>query len=128
MFAAHTYIERRGAPRSFEDFQNRDVVGYDCDDQIIRGFAAAGFGVDRRFFSLRCDNQVVCWRFVVAGFGIGFNQMEIGEAEPGVAQLHIDAALPTLPIWLTAHAELKTSRRVRRVFDFLGEHLRQVSG
>ncbi len=128
MFAAHTYIERRGAPRSFEDFQNHDVVGYDRDDQIIRGFAAAGFGVDRRFFSLRCDNQVVCWRFVVAGFGIGFNQMEIGEAEPGVAQLQIDAALPTLPIWLTAHAELKTSRRVRRVFDFLGEHLRRVSG
>ena len=128
MFAAHTYIERRGAPRSFEDFQNHDVVGYDRDDQIIRGFAAAGFEVDRRFFSLRCDNQVVCWRFVVAGFGIGFNQVEIGEAEPGVAQLHIDAVLPTLPIWLTAHAELKTSRRVRRVFDFLGEHLRRVSG
>ena len=127
MFAAHNYIERRGAPQSFDDFRDHDVVGYDRDDQIIRGFAAAGFEVGRRFFTFRCDNQVVCWRLVVAGFGIGFNQVEIGEAEPAVARLDIDTEMPTLPIWLTAHSELKTSHRVRRVFDFLAEHLNQMA-
>ena len=79
--------------------------------------------VDRNFFSFRCDNQVVAWRMVVAGYGIGFNQASIGEAEPGVVRLLPDADLPTLPIWLTAHSELKTSHRVRLVFDFLAEHL-----
>jgi hypothetical protein len=28
-----------------------------------------------------------------------------------------------LPIWLTSHAELRTSRRVRRVYDFLCDEL-----
>ena len=123
MFAARSYVERRGIPQSLEDFRKHDVIGYDRNDQIIRGFRAAGLDVDRRFFSFRCDNQVVCWRMVVAGYGIGSNQVQIGEAEPRVTRLHVDAGLPILPIWLTAHSELKTSRRVRTVFDFLAEHL-----
>ena len=128
MFAAHAYLERRGIPRSLEDFPSHDVVGYDRGDQIIQGFRAAGLDVDRRFFSFRCDNQVACWHMVVAGYGIGFNHAQIGEAEPRVRRLQVDAVLPKLPIWLAAHSELKTSRRVRRVFDFLAQHLARDPG
>ncbi|MBR45491.1 MAG: hypothetical protein CMM31_03215 [Rhodospirillaceae bacterium] len=64
---------------------------------------------------------------VVAGYGIGFNQTAIGEAEPRVRRLPFDAALPTLPVWLTAHAELRTSHRVRRVFDFLAGELADMA-
>ena len=127
MFAAEAYVARRGAPQSMEDFHGHDIIGYDRGDENIRGFRAAGLDVGRRFFSFRCDNQVVCWRMVVAGYGIGFNQIAIGEAEPGVKRISIDAELPSLPVWLTAHSELKTSHRVRRVFDFLAEALGQVT-
>lgn len=126
VFAAHTYLARCGTPRSLKDFQNHDVIGYDRSDSIIQGVRAAGLEVDRRFFSFRCDDQVVAWRMVVAGYGIGFNQIKIGEAEPLVTQLDLDAVLPILPIWLAAHSELKTSLRVRRVFDFLAENLRRI--
>jgi DNA-binding transcriptional LysR family regulator len=128
MFAAHSYLERRGVPRSMADVRHHDVVGYDRSELIIAGMRAAGLEVERRFFPLRCDNQVVCWRLVVAGFGIGFNQLAIGLAEPAVQRIEIDGVvLPRLPIWLTAHDELKTSLRVRRVFDFLAEHLAQAA-
>jgi DNA-binding transcriptional LysR family regulator len=123
MYAAHEYVEKRGAPESVEDFSEHDVIGYDRSDQIIQGFRDAGLDVDRDFFSFRCDDQVVCWRMVVAGFGIGFNQLEIGEAEPAVQRLLREFDLPSIPIWLTAHAELKTSLRVRRVYDFLAAGL-----
>ncbi len=126
MFAAPSYIERRGTPASMEEFLDHDVVGYDRSDLIIQGFRSAGMDVDRRFFSFRCDDQVVAWRMVVAGFGIGFNQLQIGEAEPGVVRLLADLALPEMPVWLTAHSELKTSRRVRRVYDFLAEGLARI--
>ena len=127
MFAAESYVARRGAPRSFAEFADHDIIGYDRSDQIIRGFREAGLAVGRDFFSFRSDNQVVCWRMVVAGYGIGFNQTSIGETEPRVLRLPVDADLPTLPVWLTAHAELKTSHRVRRVFDFLAEELRHAA-
>lgn len=123
MFAAHTYLARRGTPEKIEDFRSHDVIGYDRSDQHIQGFRANGLEVDRLFFPFRCDNQVVCWHMVVAGYGIGFNQAQVGDAEPRVKRLDVGAVIPPLPIWLVAHSELKTSRRVRRVFDFFAEHL-----
>ena len=60
---------------------------------------------------------------VVAGFGIGFNQVLIGDREPKVQRIFPEITLPPLPVWLAAHAELKTSQRVRRVYDFLADRL-----
>ena len=123
LFAAPSYIERRGAPRSYIGILDHDFVGYDRNDVMIRGFRAAGVDVDRDFFTFRCDNQVVVWQMVIAGYGLGFNQLKIGHAEPRVVQVELDGVLPELPVWLTSHSELKTSHRVRRVFDFLADQL-----
>ncbi|WP_417477834.1 LysR family transcriptional regulator [Maricaulis sp.] len=127
MFAAHDYIARRGAPTTVEEFRGHDVIGYDRSELMLRGFAEVGLQVDRHFFGFRCDSQVVGWQMVVAGFGIGFNQLEVGLAEPAVQRIETDTPMPALPIWLTAHSELKTSRRVRRVFDFLAEALKRAA-
>ncbi len=128
LFAADTYLAARGEPTSIDAFLTHDYIGFDRDEQIIQAFKASGLEVGRDFFPFRCDDQVVCWRMVVAGFGIGTNQIAIGEAEPRVRRILHDAVLPSLPVWLTAHAELKTSRRVRRVYDFLANALAQAAG
>ena len=60
---------------------------------------------------------------VVAGYGIGFNQVSIGEAEPRVVRIPLAGELGSLPVWLVAHAELKATPRIRRVYDFLAEQL-----
>ena len=122
-FAANVYLERRGEPRTPEDLRDHDVVGYDRDETLIRGFRDFGFEVGRRFFPLRTDSHVVIWRAVVEGYGIGFMQAALGDAEPRVRRILPDLPLPTMPMWLTAHAELKANRRIRRVFDFLAEAL-----
>ena len=62
---------------------------------------------------------------VKQGIGIGFMTAHIGDAESSVERV-----LPTLPAfetetWLVAHRELKTSRRLRIVFDYLAEELSQ---
>jgi hypothetical protein len=31
--------------------------------------------------------------------------------------------LPTLPVWLTVHRELRTSARIRAVYDFLADEV-----
>lgn len=43
MFAANQYLSKRGLPTGFDDLMNHDIIGYDRDDGIIRGFAAAAF-------------------------------------------------------------------------------------
>jgi DNA-binding transcriptional LysR family regulator len=122
-FASEGYLARRGCPSNIEELLHHDVVGYDRDDTVIRGFQAAGVEVDRHFFPFRSDDQVVAWRMVVEGLGIGFMQAQIGDAEPRVRRILPELELAKLPMWLTAHSELKTNRRIRRVYDFLGESL-----
>ena len=122
MFAATSYLQTHDEPTGIEELSAHDIIGYDKSNQMIEGFATAGFKVGRDFFSFRCDDQVVCWQMVVAGYGIGFNQLGVGSATSGVNQLLPDLTLPTLPVWLTAHAELKTSRRSGGFMIFLAAH------
>ncbi|NBC19694.1 MAG: LysR family transcriptional regulator [Alphaproteobacteria bacterium] len=128
VFAAPDYLARRGTPAAPEDLMAHDVIGYDRSTLVIDGLAAAGLKVDRDFFAFRSDDQVVCWQMVVAGFGIGFMNRNIGRAEPRVTEIHTGAPLPSVPAWLTAHSELRTQPRVRRVFDWLSDKLAGLSG
>lgn len=98
-------------------------LGYDQSMQMIEGFRAAGFDIDRRFFAFRCDNQIVHFESMRAGLGIGIAIVALAEQQPDLQRLVPELPLPLLPVWLTAHRELRASRRLRLVFDFLADEL-----
>lgn len=123
MFASKDYLARRGTPTSFTDLQAHSVIAGDISTQILDGFRAAGIPATRDYFAFRCDSRLIQWQMVLAGFGIGFIQADIGKRNSNIVQLFPNAPLGELPIWLTSHAQLRTSRRVRRVFDFLADAL-----
>ncbi|WP_299623881.1 LysR family transcriptional regulator [uncultured Tateyamaria sp.] len=125
-YAAHDYIARRGMPETVQDFAGHDLIGYDRSTLIIDGMRAAGLDVTRDSFAFRCDDQVVCWNMTLAGCGIGFGQFLMGDPDPRVKRVSGNAPVASLPIWLTAHAELRSSARVRRVYDWLAENLIQT--
>ncbi len=126
MFAAKTYIQTHGQPRSVDDLLDHQFVGYDHDDRIIAGFRAAGVEVGRHFFRTRCDDHATYWALVKAGCGIGFAQAAIGDRDPAVAAIDVGFPLPKLPIWLTAHAAMRQTPRIRRVWDLLEQGLRPL--
>jgi DNA-binding transcriptional LysR family regulator len=128
IFASKDYVARAGAPQSISDLRAHRFIGHDRNMQSIEGFRGAGLNIDRSFFAFRTDDAIVQWRMVLAGFGIGFTLRDIGLAEDTVVQLLPQVAMPRPPLWLTAHAELKTSRRVRRVYDFLADALETEYG
>ena len=53
-------------------------------------------------------------------------QCRVGDVEARVQRILPELEIPPLPVWLTAHAELKTSQRIRRVFDFLAAALGEL--
>ena len=65
------------------------------------------------------ENYIVHWELVKQGLGIGIMPADIGDAEPLVKLVLDEFEAITFPTWLTARHELKTSRRVRMVFDLL---------
>lgn len=100
-------------------------LGLDQSDQFITGFRAAGIQIDRSFFDFRCDNHLVNWQAIQQGLGIGIAMCWLAERNPELEQVLVEQELPSLPVWLTTHRELKSSKRIRTVFDFLADGLLQ---
>lgn len=123
MFASTNYLARRGRPESIADLRNHDLVGFDRDETMLRGFREHGLDIDRHSFATRCDAQAVYWELVKAGCGIGFCQTNVGRTTPGVEELPLNLLIPPLPIWLTAHEAMRRSARVRRIWDLLVQEL-----
>jgi len=100
-------------------------LGLDQSDQYISGFRAAGIQIDRSFFDFRCDNYLVNWQAIQQGLGVGVVMRWLAERNPDLEQVLVEQELPSLPVWLTTHRELNSSKRIRTVFDFLAEGLLQ---
>lgn len=122
LFGAKSYLARRGAPTS-ETLMQHDFVGYDRNEEIIRGFRAQGREVDRDFFSVRTDSQTAYWELVRAGCGLGFGQTAHGLADPLLEQVMFDIHIPPLEVWLTAHERVRRVPRVARVWEVLADRL-----
>ena len=125
--AAHSsYPARAGWPRTPADWAQHQLIGYDVDDTILRGFAAAGLPLTRGSFCLRTDNQLACGRLLAGGAGIGFVARYNLAHWPGVVPLLPGLGIPSLPCWLAVHRENRANPVVRRVYDFLGEAIAQA--
>lgn len=122
LFAAHTYIANHGVP-TLDTIHHHRMIGYDRNPIMRQSIEAAGMSPPKGFFPIRTDDQVANWHIAVAGAGIGVTQRAIGMAEPLVAPVLTEIEIPTLPVWLTVHEELRTSTLIRRVFDMLAEEI-----
>jgi len=122
-YAAISYLRRFGNPTSPKDLDGADFLGIDRTNLLIDALNERGFALTLRNFPVITEHHLVQWELVKHGLGIGFMTEDVGDAEPMV-----ERALPSLDpfpveVWLVAHRELKTSRRVRKVFDFLVSEL-----
>jgi DNA-binding transcriptional LysR family regulator len=125
MYASRDYIARHGAPTSVADIVNHVLMSEDLQNDTLEGYRSEGINITRDGFSFRCDSRIVQWKMVLAGFGISFIQTDVGDREPNAVRIFPEKTIAELPVWLTSHAQLRTSRRVRRVFDFIADELMQ---
>jgi DNA-binding transcriptional LysR family regulator len=118
-----SYLARRGRPDSPEDLLEHDLIGFDRSDLFIQGARELGYDLKRTDFALRTDSQTALWELAKAGLGITFAQGGLVRDTPGMVQLFGNFGPPPLEVWLTTHRELFTSRRIRAIYDLLGEEL-----
>ncbi len=123
LYAAPTYLERLGDPMTPEALSRGDFLGFDDEDVLMNGLNALGLRVNPRSFPIVSGHHLVQWALVKAGAGIGVMMEAIGDAEPAVRRALPDLPPFPVPMWLTTHREVRTSRRVRVVFDLLADAL-----
>lgn len=93
------------------------------NDALVRGFVSMGVPITREHFALRTDHHLTYGRLVAAGDGIGFVAAYNLRYWPSVQPILPMLKIPPLPCWLAVHREIRDSRLVRRVYDFLAQAL-----
>ena len=123
LFAHKSYAKRRGLPKSLADLTTHDIIGYDAQTTVLNALLMLGMPVTREAFTIRTDNDLAQIALLRAGAGIGGLQKQIAAREKNlVPVLHAAVNLP-LEMWLVMHEDLRASRRVRLLYDFLGAAL-----
>ena len=125
LYASESYLARTGELANAEALSRAEFIGFENNEPFLNGLNALGLSLSAGNFTVLCGSHLVQWELVRQGLGIGVMITVAGDADPLVRR-----AAPWLPafefeVWIAAHREVNTSRRVRLVFDWLIEELRK---
>ncbi|MFT5869963.1 MAG: DNA-binding transcriptional LysR family regulator [Paracoccaceae bacterium] len=123
LYATPGYLDKIGHPTDPADLSRADFISIDRSGSFLKGLNAMGLSLTEQNFPILVENYLVMWEFVRAGLGIGVLDGHIGDADAAVRRVLPDLPPLMFPIWLVAHRELTTSRRIRVVFDLLIKEL-----
>ncbi|MAQ86265.1 MAG: LysR family transcriptional regulator [Maritimibacter sp.] len=123
LYATPEYLKRIGNPTRPEHLSKAEFVGFDTGPALLRALNALGLDLSPANIAVTCASQLVQWHLVRAGTGIGLFPETLGATDPGICRVPVDLPPLDVPLWLTAHRELNTSRRVRLVFDLIANAL-----
>jgi DNA-binding transcriptional LysR family regulator len=122
-YASEDWVAVHGHPRTAKDATELPFVGYDRSGRFLTYLRQHGLPVSEENFSCYSDHTVAHWALVRQGMGIGAMMDEIARDTPGIVRVLEEVPPVKFPIWLVTHRELRTSRRIRVVFDTLAQGL-----
>lgn len=118
------YVQRHGTPRSLHELREHPLVGFDTAASVRRLPKVEGQTLTRDLFAFRCDSDFGQYAAIRAGYGIGVCQRALAKRD-GLVAILPDAFGWELGMWLVMHKDLKSTRRVRLMFDHLDAGLRR---
>ena len=122
-YASEDWVRAHGQPRSAKDATHLPFVGSDRSGRYLAYLRMHGLPLNEGNFSCYADHTVAHWALVQQGMGIGAMMEEIALATPGMVRVLDDLPPVRFPIWLVTHRELRTSPRIRVVFEALAQGL-----
>ena len=122
-YASEDWVQVHGHPRRAQDAAHLPFVGSDRSGQYLSYLRQHGLPIEEANFSCYADQSKAHWALVRHGLGIGAMIDEIARDTPGIVRVLDDVPPVRFPIWLVTHRELRTSRRIRIVFEALAEGL-----
>ena len=121
LYASPAYLDRIGNPQSVRDLNAARFIGFDHSMVLVSAYNERGMSVTADNFPIATENHLVQWELAKQGHGIGIFPTRIGDPEPGLRRVAEDFASISYPIWLVAHRDLSTNRRIRLVYDTLAD-------
>lgn len=123
LYATSGYLQSIGNPTSLAELSCAEFVAFDESETFMKGLNAMGLDLKAHNFPWTSASQQVQWALITQGSGIGVMMEAIGDADCRVEKVLPNQIMFPVVTWLTSHREVRTSRRVRAVFDLLAEAL-----
>lgn len=120
-YAATSYLDRRGRPKTRADLATHDWVSFGDTDRMVDYMNGMDIPVTHDAFKVGSENGVVAWEMACAGLGVCPMDDVVGKQAAGMEAVLDGDLKVTFPIWLVTHREVHTSPRIRLVFDVLAE-------
>ncbi|MCO5081386.1 MAG: LysR family transcriptional regulator [Rhizobiaceae bacterium] len=119
LYAHRSYAERRRLPANPAEIFEHELIGVDRDAGRLGGLAIAGRPLTPDVFGYRSDSDLAQLAALRAGLGIGVCQVALARRSPDLIPVLPDQIQFHLEMWLVMHEDLRTSRRIRLLFDHL---------
>lgn len=122
-YASQRWVEKHGFIRNVEDIPAQEMLGAVDANQYADYLQSMGIAARVEDFRILSENSVVLWEIAKQGNGICAMISDIADKTEGMVRLLPNLAAIPVPLWLVTHRELRTSKRIRLVFDCLAEEL-----
>ncbi|WP_332701769.1 LysR family transcriptional regulator [Devosia sp.] len=123
IYAASALLDRLGRPSTAAALGDAPFIGFVQGEALVAELNARGIPVTQQNFRWITNSFVAGIEMVRQGLGIGVMFREVAERIAGLECVLPDMRPIAAPMWLVAHRELHSSRRIRLVFDLLVETL-----
>jgi DNA-binding transcriptional LysR family regulator len=124
-YATADYLDRLGPVDDVTDLARAQFIGFEDNGTFIAALRARDLPVTEGQFAVIASSHLVHWEMMRAGLGIGVGPRGLGDADPGLRRVLAPLSFD-YPVWLVAHRELRTSPRVRLVWNLLAEMLPEL--
>ena len=121
LYASKAYLDLYGRPQTIEDLSQHTYIGFDTVERILPMFHSMGLPIDESNIRITTTSGTLIIALIRAGLGVSFLTKDMAELYPDVEEVFPDLPPVPVPVWLVTHRELRTSRRIRIVYDLLTE-------
>jgi len=119
LFAHRRYLERHGVPTRLEP--GLAGIGFDRNFAMLSALRDLQLPLSPEFFALRTDSDLAQLAALRAGFGIGGCQYGIARRDSDLVPVLTEAFHFDMEVWVAMHEDLRSSVRMRLMFDALVE-------
>jgi DNA-binding transcriptional LysR family regulator len=124
VYASTSYIERAGPITDVADIARHSVALYDIEQHVTKAWLQSVAPEAR--VAARCNSMTALRSAVKSGVGLAALPMAVGNSDPDLVRVLGPIPGLTTNFYLLIHSEMKSTPRVRALFDFFIEELNIV--
>lgn len=121
-YASSAYLDAHGEPGR-TNLSGHQIVSFVDADRMLGYLLPVGLDLSRAHFRLSSSSQLVALEMARRGLGMIVAPEHVAGDLAGLVPVLRDVEPFTVQTWLVTHGELRTSRRIRLVFDHLAKAL-----